>query len=121
MSCKKIHKQRMNNIDRIQKCNKALSKWYHWFAGCNIYNRKREFVFIVGPSGSGKSTLLKLMLHEETPTEGEVYVNEFSIHDMPEEVPYLRRGLGVVFRISGFYPTKPSMKMLLCNADSSPA
>ena len=43
---------------------------------------KGEFVFIIGPSGSGKSTLLKLILHEEVPTEGEVYVNGFGIHDM---------------------------------------
>jgi cell division transport system ATP-binding protein len=68
---------------------------------------KGEFVFVVGPSGSGKSTLLKLMLREEVPTEGEVYVNEFSIHDMPRrEVPYLRRGLGVVFQDFRLLPNK---------------
>ena len=68
---------------------------------------KGEFVFIIGPSGSGKSTLLKLMLREEVPTEGEVYVNEFSIHDMPRrEVPYLRRGLGTVFQDFRLLPNK---------------
>jgi cell division transport system ATP-binding protein len=68
---------------------------------------KGEFVFIVGHSGSGKSTLLKLILHEETPSSGEVYVNEFAIHDMlKSEIPYLRRGLGVVFQDFRLLPNK---------------
>jgi len=68
---------------------------------------KGEFVFVVGPSGSGKSTLLKLILHEETPTEGEVFVNGFSIHDMDRsEIPYLRRGLGIVFQDFRLLPNK---------------
>lgn len=68
---------------------------------------KGEFVFVVGPSGSGKSTLLKLILHEEVPTEGEVYVNGFSIHNMRRsEIPYLRRGLGVVFQDFRLLPNK---------------
>lgn len=68
---------------------------------------KGEFVFVVGPSGSGKSTLLKLILHEEVPTEGEVFVNGFTIHDMDRsEIPYLRRGLGVVFQDFRLLPNK---------------
>ncbi len=68
---------------------------------------KGEFVFVVGPSGSGKSTLLKLILHEEVPTEGEVYVNGFAIHDMDRsEIPYLRRGLGIVFQDFRLLPNK---------------
>ena len=65
----------------------------------NIEIRKGEFVFIVGESGSGKSTLLKLITREEFPNSGEVHVNGYSVHDMPRnEVPYLRRSLGMVFQ-----------------------
>jgi len=68
---------------------------------------KGEFVFIIGPSGSGKSTFLKLIMHEETPTEGEVYVNGYSVHNMPRsEIPYLRRSLGVVFQDFRLLPNK---------------
>ncbi|NLW02428.1 MAG: cell division ATP-binding protein FtsE [Clostridiaceae bacterium] len=68
---------------------------------------KGEFVFVIGPSGSGKSTFLKLIMHEEAPTEGEVYVNGYSIHNMPRsEVPYLRRSLGVVFQDFRLLPNK---------------
>lgn len=68
---------------------------------------KGEFVFIIGSSGSGKSTFLKLIMHEEMPTEGEVYVNGYSVHDMPRsEIPYLRRSLGVVFQDFRLLPNK---------------
>lgn len=58
-----------------------------------------EFVFIVGTSGSGKSTLMKLLMHEEMPTMGEVFVDERDVVRLTQkEVPYLRRSLGVIFQ-----------------------
>ena len=35
---------------------------------------KGEFAFVVGPSGSGKSTLIRLLLKEEDPTKGDIYI-----------------------------------------------
>lgn len=68
---------------------------------------KGEFVFVIGASGSGKSTFLKLIMHEEVPTEGEVYVNGYSVHDMPRnEIPFLRRSLGVVFQDFRLLPNR---------------
>lgn len=73
----------------------------------NIKIDKGEFVFIVGQSGSGKSTLIKLMLKEEDPTEGEVVVNGYNINTMPRnEIPNLRRSLGVVFQDFRLLPNK---------------
>ena len=58
-----------------------------------------EFVFIVGTSGSGKSTLMKLLMHEEVPTAGEVFVDGRDVVRLTKkEIPYLRRGLGVIFQ-----------------------
>lgn len=60
---------------------------------------KGEFVFVVGPSGAGKSTFIKLLFREELPTTGELIVNGRNISELqPEEVPYLRRSLGIVFQ-----------------------
>jgi cell division transport system ATP-binding protein len=60
---------------------------------------KGEFVFIVGPSGSGKSTLLKMLLKEETPTDGKVVVNNKVVSNLKHsKVPYLRRRIGIVFQ-----------------------
>ena len=58
-----------------------------------------EFVFVVGPSGAGKSTFIKLMMREERPSSGEVYVNGQNLVRMKRrKVPYYRRTLGVVFQ-----------------------
>ena len=58
-----------------------------------------EFVFVVGPSGAGKSTFIKLMMREEKPSSGEVFVNGQNLVRMKRrKVPYYRRTLGVVFQ-----------------------
>ena len=58
-----------------------------------------EFVFIVGTSGSGKSTLMKLLMHEETATAGDIFVDGRDVVRLSrKEVPYLRRSLGVIFQ-----------------------
>ena len=60
---------------------------------------KGEFVFIVGASGAGKSTFLKLIMHEETPTSGEIIINGNKLFKMKRrDVPYLRRHMGIVFQ-----------------------
>lgn len=68
---------------------------------------KGEFIFVVGPSGAGKSTFIKLILREEVPTQGEIVVNGRSLTTLPPaEVPYLRRGLGIVFQDYRLLPNK---------------
>ena len=58
-----------------------------------------EFVFITGPSGAGKSTLMKLLYKEETPTTGSVIIGAKNIANLPpEQVPNLRRCMGIVFQ-----------------------
>ncbi|MGC5077611.1 cell division ATP-binding protein FtsE [Agrococcus sp. DT81.2] len=60
---------------------------------------KGEFVFLVGASGSGKSTLIRMVLREESPTEGEVHVLGQRLKALPSRrVPFFRRNLGVVFQ-----------------------
>ncbi len=65
----------------------------------SFFIERGEFVFIVGPSGSGKSTLIKLLMHEETPTDGQVIINNKDIGKLKrKQIPYLRRSMGVVFQ-----------------------
>jgi cell division transport system ATP-binding protein len=69
--------------------------------------RKGEFVFIIGPSGSGKTTLIKLLLKEEEPSQGEVVINGFELSELErDEIPYLRRNLGIVFQDFRLLPNK---------------
>jgi cell division transport system ATP-binding protein len=68
---------------------------------------KGEFVFLVGPTGSGKSTLLRLLLKEEEPTRGTIYVAGKNINQLsPWKVPYLRRNIGTVFQDFKLLPDK---------------
>src|SRR5438094_418848 len=68
---------------------------------------KSEFVFIVGPSGSGKSTLIRLLLKEEEPSKGDIYVAGKNIGKLsPWKVPYLRRNVGCVFQDFKLLPDK---------------
>ncbi len=60
---------------------------------------KGEFVFLIGPSGSGKSTFLRLLLREEVPTKGDVFVADWNVGKLSRRrVPQLRQRLGCVFQ-----------------------
>jgi cell division transport system ATP-binding protein len=71
----------------------------HALRNVNLTINSGEFVFVVGPSGAGKSTLIKLLLKEIEPTEGKLYVNNVDLSGIkPKEIPFYRRGIGVVFQ-----------------------
>jgi cell division transport system ATP-binding protein len=60
---------------------------------------KGDFAFLIGPSGSGKSTFFRLLLKEDKPTSGEVYVGDFHVNKLPgRRVPKLRQSIGCVFQ-----------------------
>src|SRR5207244_11978502 len=60
---------------------------------------KGEFVFLVGTTGSGKTTLIKMMMREEEPSEGRIYVAGKDLSMLPRwRIPYLRRMIGCVFQ-----------------------
>jgi cell division transport system ATP-binding protein len=68
---------------------------------------KGEFVFLVGPSGSGTSTLIRLMMREEAPTTGEIWVAGKHASNLPGwKVPHLRRSIGTVFQDFKLLPNK---------------
>lgn len=81
------------NVSKIYDHNVAALK------DINVKIEKGEFVFLVGPSGSGKSTFLKLMIKEEEPTAGKIFIDNKDITKLKQkEVPYLRRKVGFVFQ-----------------------
>ena len=68
---------------------------------------KGEFVFLVGPSGSGKSTFIKLLIREEKPTSGNLWVAGKLVNKLSSwRVPYLRRNIGCVFQDFKLLPNK---------------
>ena len=68
---------------------------------------KGEFVFLIGPSGSGKSTFLRLLLREDVPTRGSIYVSDLDVAALPRRrVPRLRQRIGCVFQDFRLLPNK---------------
>ena len=66
-----------------------------------------DFVFLVGPSGAGKSTLIKLLIRDELPTWGEVYVDGQNLARLSRrQVPRVRRKIGIVFQDFKLLPSK---------------
>lgn len=59
-----------------------------------------EFVTLLGPSGSGKTTLLKMIAGFETPTAGDILLDDTSI----VRLPAYRREIGMVFQNYALFP-----------------
>ena len=70
-------------------------------------SRDGEFVVLVGRSGSGKSTLLNLIGAIDTPTSGEIYIDDFALSALDETGRALlrRRRIGFVFQFFNLIPT----------------
>jgi len=76
-------------------------------AEVNLQINRGEFVFLVGSSGSGKSSLLRLMLREEKPDSGDLFVLGENLRTLPQRrVASYRRKLGVVFQDFRLLPNK---------------
>ena len=68
---------------------------------------KGDFVFLVGASGSGKSSLMRLILREDVPTSGSVFVLGENLLRIPgRRVPFFRRKMGMVFQDFRLLPNK---------------
>ena len=92
---------------RLQGVTKVYDRSTVAVRDANATIQKGEFVFLVGPSGSGKSTLIRLLMREEKPTDGEIWVAGRNIVQLPDwKVPYLRRSVGTVFQDFKLLPNK---------------
>jgi len=75
--------------------------------GITVEVERGEFVFLVGASGSGKSTFLRLILREELPTGGKVWVAGKDLNRLSNwKVPSLRRQIGTVFQDFRLLPNR---------------
>ena len=63
-----------------------------------------EVVVVIGPSGSGKSTFLRCLNLLETPTGGEVYVDNEMINAPGVDVNKVRQKMGMVFQHFNLFP-----------------
>jgi len=66
----------------------------------NIEINDREFVVFVGPSGCGKSTTLRMIAGLEDITEGDLYIDDKRVNDIPPK----DRDIAMVFQNYALYP-----------------
>lgn len=66
----------------------------------NLQVKDREYVCIIGPSGCGKTTLIKCISGIIQPSEGEIYIDDKLVKD----VPIQDRGIGYVFQEIALFP-----------------
>ena len=66
----------------------------------NLEIEDKEFVVLVGPSGCGKSTTLRMVAGLEEITEGELYIGDRLVN----EVPPKDRDIAMVFQNYALYP-----------------
>jgi len=57
---------------------------------------------VIGPSGSGKSTLLGILAGLDSPSSGEIYINQKPLHDLSEEARSKIRKESVAFVFQNF-------------------
>jgi multiple sugar transport system ATP-binding protein len=66
----------------------------------NLIIKHKEFLVIVGPSGCGKSTTLRMIAGLEEVTEGDIYIDERNVTDIPPK----DRDVAMVFQNYALYP-----------------
>ena len=72
--------------------------------GIDEHIEKGEVVVVIGPSGSGKSTFLRCLNLLETPTEGEIFIDNEKINDLKVDVNKIRQKMGMVFQHFNLFP-----------------
>ncbi|MBS4537423.1 sn-glycerol-3-phosphate ABC transporter ATP-binding protein UgpC [Clostridium sp. D2Q-11] len=82
------------NIEKIYPGNvKAVDDF-------NLEIKDKEFIVLVGPSGCGKSTTLRMVAGLEEISNGELYIGEKLVNDIPPK----NRDIAMVFQNYALYP-----------------
>lgn len=101
------HSPSVSNMIKLENVTKVYPGGTVAVKDATLEIAKGEFVFLVGASGSGKSTLIRLMMREEPPTNGDIWVAGKHASALPSwKVPHLRRSIGTVFQDFKLLPNK---------------
>lgn len=66
----------------------------------NVEIKNKEFVVLLGPSGCGKTTTLRMIAGLEEISEGDLFINEKKVNDVPPK----DRDIAMVFQNYALYP-----------------
>ena len=72
--------------------------------GIDCHIDKGECVCVIGPSGSGKSTFLRCLNLLETPTKGDIVIDDMHLTEENFDVDAMRKRVGMVFQHFNLFP-----------------
>jgi cell division transport system ATP-binding protein len=91
----------------LHQVSKVYPNGVHALTDVSLEIPDRDFLFLVGPSGAGKSTFIKLLIRDELPTNGRLFVNGQDVARLRRsEVALLRRKVSVIFQDYKLLPNK---------------
>ena len=88
-------KVRLENISKKRNNDYELKE-------VNLHVKDKELFVIAGPPGSGKSEILRIIAGLDLPDEGDVYIGDECVTDVPPH----KRGVSMVFQSLALYPNK---------------
>src|SRR5262245_51524067 len=98
-SCTCPHKFFMAEV-RLEHVSKRFDDTAIVVNNVDINIDDKEFVVLVGPSGCGKSTTLKMIAGLEEVSEGNIYIDDTRVNDIPPK----DRDIAMVFQNYALYP-----------------
>lgn len=90
----------MDTLVRFEHIEKSYDGETLVVKDLNLDIAKGEFLTLLGPSGSGKTTCLMMLSGFETPTSGEIYIEDRPIGTIPPH----KRHMGFVFQNYALFP-----------------
>ncbi len=87
---------------RFEQVTKQFSDGTEALKDVSVVFPTHKLTVVIGPSGCGKTTLMRMVNKLETPTEGDVFIDEKSITGLDEV--QLRRSIGYVIQRIGLFP-----------------
>ncbi|MEO8234502.1 MAG: ATP-binding cassette domain-containing protein [Flavobacterium sp.] len=82
----------LQDVNIYQSGNKIISD-------INLSVNPGEFIYIIGKTGSGKSSFMKTLYGDLPLTDGEGTIVDYDLNGLiDQDIPYLRRKIGMVFQ-----------------------
>jgi multiple sugar transport system ATP-binding protein len=85
---------------RLDKITKTYPNGFQAVTDLSLDLRDGEFLVLVGPSGCGKSTTLRMIAGLEQVSDGDIYVGDRRVNDVPPK----DRDIAMVFQSYALYP-----------------
>lgn len=85
---------------QLKKVAKIYEDGYKAVKNIDLDIEDKEFIVLVGPSGCGKSTTLRMIAGLEGISEGEMYISDTLVNNIPPK----ERDIAMVFQSYALYP-----------------